>query len=35
MEVTASPRFNAAADPAVVHIVRAINIEGVDGYYTI
>jgi len=35
MEVTASPSFSAAVDPREVHIVRAIDIEGVDGYCTI
>lgn len=34
MEVPAPPPFNAEADPREVHIVLAIDIEGVDGHCT-
>ena len=33
MEVTASPLFNPEAYPREVHIVLAIDLEGVDGYF--
>ena len=35
MEVTASPPFSTEADPREVHIVLAIDLEGVDGYCAI
>ena len=35
MEVTASPPFSAGVDPREVHIVLVIDIQGVDGYFTI